>query len=421
MQIANLLPSWLRQQKSTPMSSATLSQLLAGVFGGGPSKSGATVTVDTALQVSAVLGCTRVIAEGIAQVPFRVMRETTAGTRTTRLPATQHPLYDLLHRKPNPWQTSYGLRETMAYHAALCGNAYAFKNRVGAGGKIAQLIVIPPARCKAEVLASSGELTYTVTGRSGEQRAVRAEDIWHLRGPSWDGLLGMDTLRLAREAIGLAMSTEETQATLHSKGVSTSGVFSIEGTLNKEQYEQLKGWMVKEFGAGGKGAPMILDRNAKWHPTTMTGVDAQHLETRREQIAEVCRFFGVMPIMAGYSDKAATFASAEAMFLAHIVHCLSPRWTMFEQSADANLLTEKERSEGFYFDFVEEGMIRGSVRDTKDALLGYVNGGLMTPNEGRAKLDLNPDDDPDSDKLRIPVNVAQEAPPPAEGSGTPAA
>ena len=106
MQIANLLPSWLRQQKSTPMSSATLSQLLAGVFGGGPSKSGATVTVDTALQVSAVLGCTRVIAEGIAQVPFRVMRETTAGTRTTRLPATQHPLYDLLHRKPNPWQTS---------------------------------------------------------------------------------------------------------------------------------------------------------------------------------------------------------------------------------------------------------------------------------------------------------------------------
>lgn len=407
MQIANLLPSWLRQQKSTPMSSATLSQLLAGVFGGGPSKSGATVTVDTALQVSAVLGCTRVIAEGIAQVPFRVMRETTAGTRTTRLPATQHPLYDLLHRKPNPWQTSYGLRETMAYHAALCGNAYAFKNRVGAGGKIAQLIVIPPARCKAEVLASSGELTYTVTGRSGEQRAVRAEDIWHLRGPSWDGLLGMDTLRLAREAIGLAMSTEETQATLHSKGVSTSGVFSIEGTLNKEQYEQLKGWMVKEFGAGGKGAPMILDRNAKWHPTTMTGVDAQHLETRVHQVLEVCRFMRVMPIMVGISDKAATYASAEQMFIAHLVHTLMPWYERFEQSADCDLLTDEDRAQGHYTLLDPSAMLRGALKDTAEYLSKLVERGVLTRNEAREYIDRNPLDG--LDEPLTPANLITSA------------
>lgn len=407
MQISNLLPSWLRQQKSTPMSSATLSQLLAGVFGGGPSKSGATVTVDTALQVSAVLGCTRVIAEGIAQVPFRVMRETTAGTRTTRLPATQHPLYDLLHRKPNPWQTSYGLRETMAYHAALCGNAYAFKNRVGAGGKIAQLIVIPPARCKAEVLASSGELTYTVTGRSGEQRAVRAEDIWHLRGPSWDGLLGMDTLRLAREAIGLAMSTEETQATLHSKGVSTSGVFSIEGTLNKEQYEQLKGWMVKEFGAGGKGAPMILDRNAKWHPTTMTGVDAQHLETRVHQVLEVCRFMRVMPIMVGISDKAATYASAEQMFIAHLVHTLMPWYERFEQSADCDLLTDEDRAQGHYTLLDPSAMLRGALKDTAEYLSKLVERGVLTRNEAREYIDRNPLDG--LDEPLTPANLITSA------------
>lgn len=407
MQISNLLPSWLRQQKSTPMSSATLSQLLAGVFGGGPSKSGATVTVDTALQVSAVLGCTRVIAEGIAQVPFRVMRETTAGTRTTRLPATQHPLYDLLHRKPNPWQTSYGLRETMAYHAALCGNAYAFKNRVGAGGKIAQLIVIPPARCKAEVLASSGELTYTVTGRSGEHRAVRAEDIWHLRGPSWDGLLGMDTLRLAREAIGLAMSTEETQATLHSKGVSTSGVFSIEGTLNKEQYEQLKGWMVKEFGAGGKGAPMILDRNAKWHPTTMTGVDAQHLETRVHQVLEVCRFMRVMPIMVGISDKAATYASAEQMFIAHLVHTLMPWYERFEQSADCDLLTDEDRAQGHYTLLDPSAMLRGALKDTAEYLSKLVERGVLTRNEAREYIDRNPLDG--LDEPLTPANLITSA------------
>ena len=118
-----------------------------------------------------------------------------------------------------------------------------------------------------------------------------------------------------------------------------------------------------------------------------------------------------MPIMVGYADKTATYASAEQMFLAHVVHCLSPRWTRFEQSADAYLLTEAERADGYYFDFVEEGMIRGAVIDTLDAIVGYVNGGIMTPNEGRAKLDLNPDKDPASDELRIPVNVAQEPEP----------
>lgn len=391
MQISNLLPSWLRQQKSTPMSSATLAQLLASAFGGGATKSGATVTVDTALQVSAVLGCTRVIAEGIAQVPLRIMRETTSGTRTTRLPATQHPLYDLLHRKPSPWQTSYALRETMAYHAVLCGNAYVFKNRVGAGGSnIAQLIVIPPNRCKPELLAS-GELAYTVTGRDNmTRRVVQASDMWHLRGPSWDGMLGMDTLRLAREAIGLAMATEETQATLHSKGVSTSGVFSIEGTLNKEQYEQLKGWMVKEFGSGGKGAPMILDRNAKWHPTTMTGVDAQHLETRVHQVLEVCRFMRVMPIMVGISDKAATYASAEQMFIAHLVHTLMPWYERFEQSADCDLLTDDDRAQGHYTLLDPGAMLRGALKDTAEYLSKLVERGVLTRNEAREYIDRNP-------------------------------
>jgi phage portal protein BeeE len=114
--------------------------------------------------------------------------------------------------------------------------------------------------------------------------------------------------------------------------------------------------------------------------------------------------------MAGYSDKAATYASAEQMFLAHIQHCLAPRWTNYEQTFDAMLLTEKERDSGLFTNFTEEGMLRGSIVDTKDVLLGYTNGGLMTPNEARAKLDLNPDADPASDKLRIPANIVGTLP-----------
>lgn len=369
------------------------------------SKSGKTVNVETAIAVSTVFACARVKGNGMAQVPFKLMRAAPGGK--SRIEARDHPLYSLMGTKPNPWQTSFEFREMLSWHLDLCGRAYVFVNR-SVTGRILELIPFEPGSVTVK-RADDRTLTYSVRAQNGSAQDFPEASIWHLRGPSWNGWEGLDVLKAAREAIGLAMVTEESQAALHREGVRPSGLYSVDGKLTKEQYEKLREWIDREHaGAGKDGKAMIMDGAAKWMTTQMTGVDSQHLETRREQIAEVCRFFGVMPIMVGYSDKAATFASAEAMFLAHVVHCLSPMWTRFEQSADAYLLTEKERADGLYFDFVEEGMIRGSVKDTKDALLGYVNGGLLTPNEGRGKLDMNPDPDPASDKLRIPVNVAQE-------------
>jgi HK97 family phage portal protein len=145
----------------------------------------------------------------------------------------------------------------------------------------------------------------------------------------------------------------------------------------------------------------------------MSSVDAQSNETRKTQVEQICSFMGVLPIKVGFSDKTATFASAEEMNRAHREDCLAPRWESFEQSAMINLLTDEEIDAGLYFNFTEEGLLRGSAKDTKDVILGYVNGGLMYPNEGRDLLDLNPDDDPASDRLRIPANIVGE-PKPAE-------
>ena len=373
------------------------------------SKSGKTVNVETALGVSTVFGCARVIANGMAQVPFKLMREAPGGR--TRAPARDHPLYSLLATKPNPWQTGYEFREMLSWHLELCGRAYVFVNRSAVRGTILELIPFEPGAVTVK-RAADRSLTYQVRGESGATQDFPEASIWHLRGPSWNGWEGMDILKAAREAVGLAMVTEESQSSMHREGVRPSGVYSVDGLLKPEQHEALRKWIDREgAGAANSRRTMILDRAAKWTTTQMTGVDAQHIETRKHQIEEGCRYFGVMPIMVGYADKTATYASAEQMFLAHVVHCLSPRWTRFEQSADAYLLTEAERADGYYFDFVEEGMIRGAVKDTKDAIVGYVNGGIMTPNEGRAKLDLNPDKDPASDELRIPVNVAQEPEP----------
>ena len=365
-------------------------------------KSGRTVNLDTAIQVSTVFACARVIGNGMAQVPLKLMRR----TGDTRLPATDHPLYDVLALRPNSWQTSFEFRQLMSWHIELCGNFYAFKN--APAGVVRELLPLDPTKVKV-TRRKDLSLAYELTLDDGKTQPLDAEDVWHVRGPSWNSWQGLYALNAAREAVGLAIATEESQASLHRNGVQSTGAWSVDGKLSDLQQKQLVDWLVREHvGPDNAGKPFVMDRAAKWVNTQMTGVDAQHLETRRNQIEEICRFFGVMPIMAGYSDKAATYASAEAMFLAHMMHCLSPRWTSYEQSMDANLLTERDRRDGLYFDFVEEGMIRGSVRDTKDAILGYVNGGILTPNEGRALLDKNPDADPASNKLRIPVNTVND-------------
>lgn len=357
------------------------------------SKAGVSINTDTALRVSAVLGCLRVISEGVAQVPFKLLQ--TMPSKVSRHPeirtATEHPLYDLLHRRPNDWQTSFEFRETMAIHAAL-GNAYAFKNVVSIGGRrqIAELLPLESGRVQP-VQHDDWSITYRVRGKTGEVREFPQEAIWHVRGPSLNGVIGLDILNLAREAIGLAIATEESQAHLHDRGVRPSGLYTVEGTLNADQYKDLKAWIEKEHaGAANVGGVMVLDRNAKFVSNVMNGVDSQHLETRNHQIPEVCRFFRVLPLMIGHSDKTQTFASAEQMFLAHVVHTLMPWYERFQQSSDVNLLTREERQQGYYTKLVEAGLLRGAMKDTAEYLYRLTMGGVMERNEARSKLDLNP-------------------------------
>lgn len=370
------------------------------IYGAPQSKSGARVNSDTAIDVSTVFACCRVIGEGVAQVPLQLMQDSKDGK--TKQKAKQHHLYDKLAYKPNRWQTSFEYREMTCWHVVLTGNHYSFINRLG--GKIVELFPFLPK--SVTPIFKDGDLKYEVSSEDGKKKIFPQESILHVRGPSMNGWLGLDCVKHAREAIGLAMATEGAAASLHKNGARPSGSYSVEGKLNEKQYKDLSKWVNDHFsGSENAGKPLILDSAAKWMTTQMTGIDAQSLEQRRFQIEEICRFARVMPIMVGHSDKASTYASAEQMFLAHVVHTLAPWYQRIEQCLDASLLTDKERAAGYYFNFVEEGLLRGSLIDTKETILGYVNGGILTPNEGRAKLDQNPDADPASDKLRIPTNI----------------
>lgn len=381
---------WPFNRKSNENGNIRHSLDLFRLLGGGTAtKSGASVSHKSALEVSVVLACARVIAEGIAQVPFKLYKQDGPNV----LPAVDHPLYQVLHRKPNSWMTSFELRETMALHVVLTGTAIAFVNR-DVRNRVRELIPILPNAVTVKQ-KDDYRLVYTITAPNGKTMDFPQEAIWHWRGPSWDGVCGLDIVKLARESIGLAMATEESHARMHSQGARVSGTYAVEGVLGPTQYEDMRKWIQKEYGgAENAGKPMILDRSAKFYPQTMTGIDSQHLETRRYQIEELCRVFRMMPIMVGYSDKAPTYASAEQMFLAHTVHTLSPWYQRIEQSAECQLLTEKEVAQGYFMKFNAAGLMRGSHKDRSEYFAKALGSGgspaWMTQDEVRALEELNP-------------------------------
>lgn len=380
--------------------SSTLA-LFKDIYGGRASKSGQEVSWRTALEVSTVFACARVLANGVAQVPWKLMKADGA----MRVPAEGHPLYEPLYRRPNAWQTSFEFRRQVMLHLVLCSNAFVWKNRVA--GRIVELFAFEPGRVSVEQLAD-WSLRYKVRLLDGREIEIPAADIWHLRGPSWSGWFGLEAVKMAREAIGLAMATESSQAEMHKNGVRPTGLYSVEGVLTKEQYDPLRKHL-REAATENGGGVMLLDRKAQFTPTSLTGVDAQHLETRKHQVEEICRFFGVMPIMVGQADKAATYASAEQMFLAHVVHTLGPWYVHIEQSADVNLLSAEDRAAGLYTKFFPQALMRGDNKARAEYFAKALGSGgapaWMTQDEVRELDELNPMGG-DAALLPKPTNVA---------------
>lgn len=379
----------------------TVADLPAEILGLAASKSGKSVTVSNALKVATVLACVRVISEGVAQVPFRLLRKDGRDT----LEARDHMLWSVLHRKPNEVTTSFGFRETLIIHAALTGNGFAFINRNNRG-EVLELINIEPNAVTIKKSDMMGQPPkYEVSGRNNAKHTFPAEAILHIQGPSWDGIDGMEVVKLAREAIGLAMATEEAHSRLHANGARPGGLLSVEGTLGKDQFAALKKWLTDNYeGSDNAWKTMILDRSAKFLPMALSGVDAQHLETRRFQIEEICRIFRVMPIMVCSQDKSSTYAGAEQNFLAHVVHTLGPWFERIEQAFDCQLLTDAERKAGYYTKLEERGLLRGALKDTAEYIYKLCGLGVLTRNEGREMLDLNPITG--LDELLTPINLS---------------
>lgn len=298
----------------------------------------------------------------------------------------------------------------MGLHLALCGQFFAVKTRIG--GRILELLPYAPG-C-VTVKRDGWDLSYDVRDDKGNVTPIAAPDMWHVRGPSWDGWTGMAAVKLLREAIGLALATEEHGARVFSNGARVGGVLTSDvNKMSPEQVKELRSsWESTQGGNSNAFKTAILWGGLKWQSMAQQNDHAQLIEQRRFQVEEICRGFRVQPIMVGHSDKTQTFASSEQMFLAHVVHTLGPWYRRIEESADCNLLTDEEFAAGYYTKFTVQGLMRGASRDRMEFYKGMYGIGALNPNEIRELEDQNPYQG--GEQYRVPLNMEDPANPDSE-------
>lgn len=365
---------------------ASTVDILKALYTQANSKSGAAVNWKTALEVSTVLACTRVVAQDLAQVPCKLMR----ASGGMREPMSESSLYYLLHDSPNEWMTAFEFWEAVGYHLMLCGNHFSFINRVR--GEVYELLPYEPGQ--VTVKRDGWNLSYEVQDDGGNVFQIPAANMWHIRGGSWNTWMGLEPVKLARESIGLALATEEAGALLFKNGSQPSGLLSTDQQLSPDKAKEIRESWQESNGEGNRLKTAVVWGGMKWTAMSYPNDQMQYLETRKFQVEEICRALGVLPIMVGYSDKTATYASAEQMFIHHIVHTMGPVYARVEQSAKKNLLTPKERKEGQYIKFIVNGLMRGASKDRGEFYAKALGSGgspaWMTQDEVRELEELNP-------------------------------
>lgn len=375
----------------------------------GASVAGLSVSPQMALQVATVLACVKVIADGCATPALHVYREE-RGTLRRQL-ARNIPEYRLLNRRPNEWQTSLEFRRTMTMHAALTGDALAVK--VMAGNRVRELIPVRPGHFKID-RSSRYDVRYHVHDEFGFIGDFGPNEVLHLPNWQWEFWRGLNAVRLAASAIGLSMAAEQSQAKLHENGGRPAGILTTEAKLSDDAMNRLRAsW--QRFTAEKRSGTAILDNAMKYVPLAMTGVDSQHIETRRLQIEEICRAFGVFPIMVGHSDKSATFASSEAFFAAHLKHTLAPWHQLWLQRIDEFLL---DGSGPLWCEFDTRYLTAGSMADRAVWARTMAEMGIYTRNELRDEEGKDPL--PGLDEPLTPANMNSAAPETAPAPAAPA-
>ncbi|MDL2287374.1 phage portal protein [Eubacteriales bacterium OttesenSCG-928-G02] len=359
----------------------------------GRASAGVSVNERTALNPAGVYACIRVLSEAVASLPLQLYRYEGAGTVLDM----EHPLYDVLHSVPNPDMTSFQLRETLMSHILLWGNAYAQIIWDGAG-RVKYLYPLLPNKMDIG-RNESGELFYTYwreywrdmdETRPQEKKGgvtLSRRDVLHILGLSFDGLVGYSPIALAKNAIGMAIATENYGAAFFANGAAPGGVIESDGTINHAG-DLRKAWETLHMGVGNNQKIAVLEDGLKFHPVTIPPDQAQFLETRRFQLSEIARIFRVPPHMIGDLERS-TFSNIEQQSLEFLTYSVEPWLIRWEQVMEMSLLSREERKQ-YNIRFNIDGLLRA---DYETRMKGFAIGrqnGWLSADEIRTLDRMNP-------------------------------
>lgn len=362
--------------------SGTPSASLVAAMGGRSLSSGIRVTPDIAMTSSVVNSCVRVRGESIASLPLVTYQELEP---RNKIRAQKDPIYRILHDRPNPWQTSFEWREDMNRQFDTRGNAYSLIERDGRGN----LQNLYPLRSDKVILRKGVDLLpyYQCSEIKGSPILSR-ENIFHLRGMSKDGYIGLSPIQELAEAVGLSLAAERFGASMFVSGGLQSGWFMYNGSLELDEYKKVKQWIEEQHGGGLRNAgPGVLDGDWTWQGTSFNPEQIQMLAARGFQVEDIARAYRMPLPMIGHSDKTATYASAEQFFLAFVVHCLMPLAIRWEGALRRDLLTENEQD--LLPTFIVAGLLRGDIASRFAAYAIARQWGWLSVNEIREYEDQN--------------------------------
>lgn len=357
-------------------------QLMEMLTVGAETSAGVSVSPKLAMKNTTVLRCVSLISFTIGMLPLHLHR------KDDKSKADDHPLFRVLHRRPNSWQTAFEFRALMQQRALVDGNAYALIIR--SGPRVAQLVPIASARVQVEQ-KDDWTLEYRVTRADGKVATLPQRDLFHLRyGMSEDGFTGLSLVRQAAEAIGLALQTERAAARLFRNGMVVGGVLKHGETLSPEAFARLKASMADREGAENSHKTLILEEGMDYSPGGSTGRDSQHIEQRKHQIEEIARPFGVPRPLLGVDDTS-WGSGIDVLGQFFVRYALNPWFEAWQQAIERSLLTEAE-AEQYEAKFNAGALLRGSMKDQAEFFAKGLGSGGHAPflevDEVRGWLDL---------------------------------
>lgn len=354
----------------------------------GGSTSGKPVNERSAMQMTAVYSCVRILAEAVAGLPLHLYKYTDTGGKER---AIEHPLYRLLHDEPNPEMSSFVFRETLMTHLLLWGNAYAQIVRNGKNEVVA-LYPLMPNKMTVD-RNEKGELYYTYLRSTEEAPTMKGasvilkpSEVLHIPGLGFDGLVGYSPIAMAKNAIGMAIACEEFGAKFFANGAAPSGVLEHPGTI-KDPGRVRDAWQSQFGGSSNSGKVAVLEEGMKYTPISISPEQAQFLETRKFQINEIARIFRVPPHMVGDLEKS-SFSNIEQQSLEFVKYTLDPWVIRWEQSMMRALLSFDEKT-NYFIKFNLEGLLRGDYQSRMNGYSIARQNGWMSANDIRELENLD--------------------------------